>query len=240
MGCSWACTEPRSWPGSLYHTGGQALAAAFGAEILPRLEFAAYVALFAVAFGVIGLLIWRAYPMSRLSRRFGMDNVLGAGVATLWGILFLIALLTILRFYAVVPWNEQEATQQSVLRQIQTSQVAVVLELVAAPLWQVMVPWFPTQVPPSYKQLLWNPSVRSAWMRRWPGVLWVAAARRSMTRARPGGTPYEPKPTDDPRYLLGVPVLRRPGSHGATSTRLRDVWSQRRQLRAAARGVGPV
>jgi hypothetical protein len=132
--------------GSLYRTGGQALGAAFGAEILPRLEFAAYVALFAVAFTVIGLLIWRAYPMSRLSRRFGLDNVLGAGVATVWGTLFLIALLTIVRFYAVVPWKEQEATQQSVQRQIQTSQAAVVLELVAAPLWQVMVPWFPTQV----------------------------------------------------------------------------------------------
>jgi uncharacterized membrane protein required for colicin V production len=132
--------------GSLYRTGGQALAAAFGADILPRLEFAAYVALFFVAFGVIGVLIWRAYPMSRLSRRFGMDNVLGAGVATIWGILLLISLLTILRFYAVVPWKEQEQTQQSVMRQIQTSQVAIVLELVAAPLWQVMVPWFPTQV----------------------------------------------------------------------------------------------
>jgi uncharacterized membrane protein required for colicin V production len=132
--------------GSLYHTGGQALAAAFGHEILPQLEFAAYVALFVVAFVVIGLLIWRAYPMSRLSRRFGMDNVLGAGVATIWGVLFLIALLTIMRFYAVVPWKEQEATQRSVQGQVQSSQVAVVLQLVAAPLWQAMVPWFPAPV----------------------------------------------------------------------------------------------
>jgi uncharacterized membrane protein required for colicin V production len=132
--------------GSLYHQGGQALAAAFGHEILPQLEFAAYVALFVVAFVVIGLLIWRAYPMSRLSRRFGMDNVLGAGVATIWGVLFLIALLTILRFYAVVPWKEQESTQQSVQGQVQSSQVAVVLQLVAAPLWQAMVPWFPAPV----------------------------------------------------------------------------------------------
>jgi len=62
-------------------------------------------------------------------------------------LLLLIALLTILRFYAAVPWKEQVDTQQGVLRQIQTSQVAVVLEFVAAPLWQAMVPWFPTQVP---------------------------------------------------------------------------------------------
>jgi uncharacterized membrane protein required for colicin V production len=134
--------------GSLYHAGGQALAAAFGHEILPQLEFAAYVALFVVAFVVIGLLIWRAYPMTRLSRRFGMDNVLGGGVATVWGVLFLIAVLTILRFYAVVPWKEQESTQHSVQSQIQTSEVAVVLQLVAAPLWQAMVPWFPTPVAP--------------------------------------------------------------------------------------------
>src|SRR5579859_34163 len=133
--------------GSLYHTGGQALATAFGPEILPRLEFTAYVALFVVAFAVIGLVIWRAYPMSRLSRRFGLDNVLGGVVATIWGVLFLIAVVTILRFYAVVPWREQDATQLAVVRQIQLSQVAVVLELVAAPLWQAMVPWFPAQVP---------------------------------------------------------------------------------------------
>ncbi|HLZ29035.1 MAG TPA: CvpA family protein [Chloroflexota bacterium] len=134
--------------GTLYRTGGVGLAAAFGADILPRLEFAAYLALFLVAFGLIGVLIWRAYPMTRLSRRFGIDNVLGAGVATIWGTLLLIAVLTILRFYAAVPWKEQESTQQGVQNQIQTSQVAVVLELVAAPLWQIMVPWFPAPVTP--------------------------------------------------------------------------------------------
>jgi hypothetical protein len=132
--------------GSVYHQGGLALAAAFGRDNLPLLELAAYVGLFVVTFVVIGVLIWRAYPMSRLSRRFGADNVLGGGVATLWGVLFLIMLLTIVRFYAVVPWHEQEATQLSVKGQIQTSQVALVLELVASPVWQVMVPWFPTQV----------------------------------------------------------------------------------------------
>jgi hypothetical protein len=132
--------------GSLYRQGGQALAAAFGLEILPQLEFGAYLSLFVVAFVVIGLLIWRAYPMSRLSRRFGTDNVLGGGVATIWGVLLLIALLTILRYYTVVPWKEQETTQLSVRGQIQSSQVALVLELVAAPLWQAMVPWFPSQV----------------------------------------------------------------------------------------------
>jgi hypothetical protein len=133
--------------GSVYHQGGQALAMAFGKENLPLLEFVAYVGLYVVAFFVIGLLIWRAYPMSRLGRRFGMDNVLGGAVATVWGVLLLIALLTMLRYYTSVPWHEQESTQLSVRGQIQASQVGSVLQLVAAPLWQAMVPWFPTQVP---------------------------------------------------------------------------------------------
>jgi uncharacterized membrane protein required for colicin V production len=132
--------------GSLYHASGQALGTAFGNESLPQFEFVTYLVLFVVAFFVIGLVIWRAYPMSRLSRRFSMDNVLGGVVATLWGVLLLIALITILRFYAVVPWHGQEPTQQSVLRQIQSSQLGPVLQVVAAPLWQVMVPWFPTPV----------------------------------------------------------------------------------------------
>ncbi|MGI9149423.1 MAG: CvpA family protein [Chloroflexota bacterium] len=135
--------------GSVYHAGGQALATAFGRESLSQLEFIAYLALFVLTFFGLGLVIWRAYPMSRLSRRFGTDNVLGAGAAMIWGVLLLIAVLTTLRFYAVVPWREQEATQRRVLGQIQSSQVAPVLQLAAAPLWQLMAPWFPAPVAPS-------------------------------------------------------------------------------------------
>ena len=96
--------------GSCTATSGGRFAAAFGAENLPQLEFVGYVVLFAVAFGVIGLIIWRAYPLSRLGRGFGADNAVGAAVAAVWGMLLLIALLTMLRFYAVVPWHGQEAT----------------------------------------------------------------------------------------------------------------------------------
>ena len=86
--------------------------------------------------------------VSEAVRSFGPRNcLLGGAVATIWGVLFLIALLTVLRYYTIVPWHEQEATQQSVKGQIGASQVAVVLQLVAAPLWQAMVPWFPVQVP---------------------------------------------------------------------------------------------
>jgi uncharacterized membrane protein required for colicin V production len=134
--------------GALYRPGGNVLAMAFGRENLPQLEFAAYVALFVIVFAVLALLIWRAYPASRLGRGFGTDNVLGAAMGGIWGILLLIAVLTILRFYAVVPWREEETTQQSILRQVQLSQVAPVLEVVASPLWQAMVPWFPAPVDP--------------------------------------------------------------------------------------------
>jgi uncharacterized membrane protein required for colicin V production len=132
--------------GTQYRLAGRGLAAAFGGENLAQLEFIAYCVLFAVAFGVIGLIIWRAYPLSRLSRGFGADNTLGAAVGAVWGILLLIALLTILRFYTVLPWADQETTQSSVLGQIQSSQLAPVLQVVTSPLWQVMVPWFPTPV----------------------------------------------------------------------------------------------
>ncbi len=132
--------------GSLYKQGGSALALAFGSDIEPQLEFMAYVGLFFVVFVVVGLLIWVAYPASRLSRGFGAENLLGAALGAIWGVLFLIALLTMLRFYAAVPWKGEENSQQGVEHQIELSQAAPVLELVASPLWQIMTPWFPTPV----------------------------------------------------------------------------------------------
>jgi uncharacterized membrane protein required for colicin V production len=134
--------------GSAYRQAGAAAAMAFGHAIQPQLEWAAYVVLFTVVFGVIGMLIWRAYPSSRFSRGFGTENVLGAALGAVWGALFLIAVLTILRFYAVVPWSGKETSQQGVAHQIQLSQVAPVLEVVASPLWQAMTPWFPASVAP--------------------------------------------------------------------------------------------
>ena len=76
--------------GSLYRYGGQALGLAFGVENRPVLEFAAYVALFIIAFGVICLIVWRTYRGSRISRHFGTDNILGAVLGAVWGVLLLI------------------------------------------------------------------------------------------------------------------------------------------------------
>jgi uncharacterized membrane protein required for colicin V production len=132
--------------GTLYRQGGAALALGFGRASLPQLEFVAYVVMFLVVFLVVGLVLWRAYPASRFSRRFGMENAVGAALGAVWGVLFLIALLTIMRFYAAVPWQTQETSQQGIAHQIQLSQVAPVLEVVASPLWQVMTPWFPAPV----------------------------------------------------------------------------------------------
>jgi uncharacterized membrane protein required for colicin V production len=132
--------------GSVYRQAGAVLSLAFGRDLMPQLEFVAYVALLIIIFGVIGLIIWRAYPTSRINRGFGTDNVLGAVVGAIWGVLFLIALLTVLRFYTAVPWRGQETSQQGVARQIQLSQISPVLEVVVAPLWQIMTPWFPTPV----------------------------------------------------------------------------------------------
>jgi hypothetical protein len=132
--------------GSIYRQGGAALSLAFGPALLPQLEFFAYLGVFILVFGLIGLLIWRAYPASRFKRGFGTENVLGAAIGAVWGILLLIALLTILRYYGAVPWRGQEVSQQGIVHQIQLSQVAPVLEVVASPLWQVMAPWFPAPV----------------------------------------------------------------------------------------------
>jgi uncharacterized membrane protein required for colicin V production len=138
--------------GTLYRPAGQVLAYAFGDPLRPVLELVAYIILFALTFLLVGLVIWRAYPRSRIRREFGFDNVLGAVIGAVWGVLLLIALLTMLRFYVVTPFQPasqgQQTSQQDIRRQIQLSQVAPVLEVVASPLWQLMAPWFPSPVGP--------------------------------------------------------------------------------------------
>jgi uncharacterized membrane protein required for colicin V production len=129
--------------GSLYRQGGQALAMAFGREQLPQLEWVSYAVEFLLVLGVVALVIWRAYPQSRLRGQFGFDNVLGGVLGAVWGALLLIMVVTTLRFYTATPWRGQEATQQGVASQVRGSQLAPVLEVVLSPLWQAMTPWFP-------------------------------------------------------------------------------------------------
>lgn len=133
---------------TLYRPGGDAISLAFGREGLQRWEFIAYVAMYVLVFGLVGVIIWRAYPLSRIGKDFGSENLFGAMLGAVWGALLLIAVLTILRYYIAVPWREQESTQQGIFRQVQASQVAPVLQVVLSPLWQVMTPWFPHSVPP--------------------------------------------------------------------------------------------
>jgi uncharacterized membrane protein required for colicin V production len=133
---------------TLYRRGAEFLSLAFGREGQQRWEFIAYMAIFAAVFAIVGVIIWRAYPLSRIGRDFGTENLVGAMLGAVWGALLLIAILTILRYYIVTPWRGQESTQQGIFGQVQASQVAPVLQVVLSPLWQVMTPWFPNSVPP--------------------------------------------------------------------------------------------
>src|SRR2546430_6640718 len=118
--------------GWVYRKVGALWAWGFGNQDHPQIEFWVYVGILVVLFSVIGVIMWRSYPASRVSRGFGTDNMLGAALGAIWGVLLLIELLTILRFYTAVPWRGQETTQLGVLRQIQLSQVAPTLEVVVS------------------------------------------------------------------------------------------------------------
>src|SRR5919204_4852152 len=72
---------------SLYRPLGSVIALAFGRETLPQSEFFGYLLLFLIVFVAVALLIWRAYPRSRLSHGFSFDNVLGAVLGAVWGAL---------------------------------------------------------------------------------------------------------------------------------------------------------
>jgi hypothetical protein len=132
--------------GSLYQPIGQSAALFAGQQQAPLMEFFAYVAIMVGALLTICWMIWQAFPRHGPGGDFGWANLLGGAVAAGWGVLFLIALLTVLRYYAVVPWRDQELTQSTVRRQLQQSQTAPMLEGVTSPWWRIMSPWFPASV----------------------------------------------------------------------------------------------
>jgi uncharacterized membrane protein required for colicin V production len=132
--------------GSAYREAANAMSQIVGADQRPQLEFIAYVAVFVLVLALVTLILWRAYPASRFKRGIGIESIGGAIVSAVWGVLLLIALVTMLRFYTAVPWNGQEASQQGIARQVQQSQLAPVLEFRTAALWQIMAPWFPAPV----------------------------------------------------------------------------------------------
>ena len=135
--------------GSLYQPAAAAASAGLGRNTLPQLELGAYVGLFFLMLVLIWIAARTAYPHTHLSGRRGtarLDRLLGALLGAVWGAMLLIALVTMLRLYVATPWPGQEETQRTVGTQLQLAQLPPVLELVLAPLWQIMTPWFPAQV----------------------------------------------------------------------------------------------
>jgi hypothetical protein len=61
--------------------------------------------------------------------------------------MLLIALVTMLRFYAVSPWAGQEQAQFEVTASLGRSQLLPVLAVALGPLWQGLAIWFPDPVP---------------------------------------------------------------------------------------------
>ena len=59
---------------------------------------------------ILFVVVWAAYASSR---GLGTESVLGAAPGRVWGVLFLIAVLTILCFYAVVPRSGKKRTSKA-------------------------------------------------------------------------------------------------------------------------------
>lgn len=105
----------------------------------------AWAFVFFLVFVVFAIVLFRVYPSVGLGN-LGLDRIGGVVVAAIWGIMFVIAVLTILRYYAVVVWPGQLAQQQSMTVQVRQSVVAHVLANNLQPFWLVMSPGFPPGV----------------------------------------------------------------------------------------------
>ncbi len=132
----------------LYQPVASMLIPVFGRDFRERGEWLAYLAVFGVVFAIVLFLTLRTYPRTRILSRPRLDTALGTVLAAVWGSMLLIAIITVLRFFVRSFWPGAEFVQQVVDDQVRRSQVALFLELVAAPIWALMTPWFPDRVPP--------------------------------------------------------------------------------------------
>jgi hypothetical protein len=102
---------------------------------------------FSVAIALV-LSVRLFYPHTLLANYRRQDAVLGGVFAGIAGLLLLIGIVTILRFYVVTFWPSQQFTQLTVEGQLQRSQVAIVLRGPLTPLWWAMQFWFPDPLKP--------------------------------------------------------------------------------------------
>lgn len=136
--------------GQAYKPAGEALANfGFGRGAVPQTQWVAYVLLFFATLLGVGLLTRRAYPHTRLGRQRRSEHVAGALIAAVWGLLVLIEVIAILRFFTSTFWPGQEAMQIAIAGQLERSQLVPTLQAGLAPLWQVMQPWFPEPLKPA-------------------------------------------------------------------------------------------
>jgi hypothetical protein len=103
-----------------------------------------FIFLFVLAIVVVGL--FRTYPKTGLGRNRLPDHFGGGVVAAVWGIMLLITILTLLRYYTVVVWPGQRDQQQAMAAEIKQSSAAHVLADGTPQLWLLMSPWFPPGV----------------------------------------------------------------------------------------------
>jgi uncharacterized membrane protein required for colicin V production len=92
------------------------------------------------------VLLFVAYPHASLGRNKVLDHILGAVLSAIWGVFFVIAIITILREYSVVAWPGQLESQQSMKIEMSQSVVAHVIAYNLTPAWLAMSPWFPSDI----------------------------------------------------------------------------------------------
>lgn len=131
-----------------YQPLGGAITLIVGENQRPAAEFGSYVFLFLLGAIGLGAVIWRTYPSTRLSVGLVVDRLLGAIVAAIWGILLVVMVLVVLRFFTVTFWPSMQPTQQQVGEELTSAHALPTVRARLGPMLHVVSPAFPTAVRP--------------------------------------------------------------------------------------------
>ncbi|MBI2756436.1 MAG: CvpA family protein [Chloroflexi bacterium] len=115
----------------------------FGRGAIPMAQWFSYVFVFLAIFGAVTILSKRMYPHTALAGRRRTDALLGGIAGALAGLLLVIQIVTVIRFYGATPNVDNEGGRLSAAQQVQRSQLVPVLQFGSAPLWGLLAPWFP-------------------------------------------------------------------------------------------------